>query len=307
MKPMVTKGTQPVVSGLLDRLFACSAALPVDVEEALGELARLRQQRPALAAPAALLSDILPDLYAAPIRDAACALDPEHAATKLAAGVPLLRGELLTVDGEAFRRRWLHVCGAVGNHHDGDAASALADALRSGCLEPQSLIAELLAGRLPGIYERANALSLDAALAATVLRLTLFPLLSAVSAALIPLCAGFRWDHGFCPICGSWPLFAEFRGLEQTRILRCGLCASEWEFSRLCCPFCVTRDHQQLGYLHVEGEESKYRAAVCDMCRGYVKTIATLAPLRGPQLLVADLAMMHLDLAAAERGFATPP
>ena len=34
---------------------------------------------------------------------------------------------------------------------------------------------------------------------------------------------------------------------------------------------------------------------------------AQLAPLRGPQLLVADLAMMYLDLAAAERGFATPP
>jgi hypothetical protein len=43
------------------------------------------------------------------------------------------------------------------------------------------------------------------------------------------------------------------------------------------------------------------------VCRGYVKVISTLAPLSAPQLLIADLTSLHLDLAAAaDRGFFVP-
>jgi FdhE protein len=121
--------------------------------------------------------------------------------------------------------------------------------------------------------------------------------------ALAPLRQGIHWEQGFCPTCGSWPLLGEFRGLEQRRFLRCGLCATAWEFPRLLCPFCGERDHQQLGYLHAEGEEASRRASTCDSCRGYVKMVATLTPLSEAALLVADLATLHLDLAAAERGY----
>jgi len=74
----------------------------------------------------------------------------------------------------------------------------------------------------------------------------------------------------------------------------------------LSCPFCGTRDHHLLGYLHVDGEEGKYRAATCEACRGYIKMISTLGPLSGPQLLVAELATMHLDLAALARNYLAP-
>jgi formate dehydrogenase maturation protein FdhE len=74
----------------------------------------------------------------------------------------------------------------------------------------------------------------------------------------------------------------------------------------LLCPFCGTRDHRLLGYLHVEGEEAQYRAATCDTCRGYVKMLSTLTALTGPQLLVAELAMLHLDLAALQRNYLPP-
>src|SRR5262249_30321730 len=130
--------------------------------------------------------------------------------------------------------------------------------------------------------------------------------LSAVAEALAPLREGTAWERGHCPTCGSWPLLGEFRGLEQTRFLRCGLCASGWEFPRLLCPFCGNRDHRTLGYLAVEGEEARQRAATCTECHGYVKQVSTLAALRGPRLLVANVATVHLDLAAAERGFAAP-
>jgi FdhE protein len=95
--------------------------------------------------------------------------------------------------------------------------------------------------------------------------------------------------------------------LEQTRFLRCALCAAEWEFPRLLCVFCAERDHRQLGYFSVEGEESRYRATTCETCRGYVKMTATLGPLSPPAMLVADVATVHLDFAAADRGYTSPP
>ena len=50
----------------------------------------------------------------------------------------------------------------------------------------------------------------------------------------------------------------------------------------------------------------KDRAGTCAVCQGYVKWASTIFALSEPQLLVADLATVHLDLAAAERGFFVP-
>ena len=138
------------------------------------------------------------------------------------------------------------------------------------------------------------------------MRLATLPVLAKFAAALEPLCREVAWHHGMCPVCGSWPLLAEFRGLEQNRVLRCGLCAADWQFPRLRCPFCENNDHRELGFFHVEGEEGRHRAATCESCRGYVKTVSSLDRLSVPNLLVADLATLHLDLAAADRGYYVP-
>jgi FdhE protein len=296
-----------VAGGFIRKLWHRAAPVSPQVEEAVGELARLAQERPALAGPTHLLRDLLPRLYETAVSELAPSLDGERAAVKLASGVPLLRHERLAVDADAFRRRWLHVCGALEQHQGDETARHLAECMRHGPWQPQELVDETLAGRPEAIHARAEALGLDAGLAATVLRLTLFPVFSQINASVTPLYQGTRWSHGYCPTCGSWPLLGEFRGLEQTRFLRCGLCAADWEFARLACPFCGTRDHRQLGYFHVEGEEARQRAATCNACRGYVKMRATLTPLKPLELLVADAATLHLDLAAAERGYTATP
>jgi FdhE protein len=179
----------------------------------------------------------------------------------------------------------------------------LAQALERGRIHGNELAHEVLAGRPEAIHAKADALGLDAGLTAMVLRLVLFSAMVPINSALASLRGQTPWEHGYCPTCGSWPLLGEFRGLEQTRFLRCGLCAAEWEFPRFRCPLCGVRDHQQLGYFQVEGEEAKYRAATCDNCHGYVKMASTLAALSAPQLFVADLATLHLDLAVVERGY----
>jgi transposase-like protein len=78
------------------------------------------------------------------------------------------------------------------------------------------------------------------------------------------------------------------------------------EVTRLWCPFCRNRDHDRLSFLHGEGEEAKYRVSLCDGCRGYVKMVSSLSALPPVHLLMADIATLHLDLAAAERGLPVP-
>jgi FdhE protein len=287
-------------------VFGDSPSTPPEIGQALAELGRLGQDQPSLAAARALLSDILPGLFTEPVQEAAPSLATDHAVAKLAAGIPLLRGEVFQLDVRGFRKRWQYVCSMVERHQGAAAAKALTEGLCRDRLVPAELLQAVLAGRPEDVHARVDALGLDAGLTATVLRLTMFPVLAQINSALAPLRAGVPWHHGYCPTCGSWPLLGEYRGLEQTRWLRCGLCAAAWEFARLQCPFCGTRDHRQLGYFHVDEAEPKHRAATCDACRGYVKMVSTLTGFSGPQLLVADLATLFLDLAAAERGYAVP-
>jgi FdhE protein len=292
-----------VAGGFLHRLLGRSAPLPPEVAPALAELEELGSARPVWSGQIAFLRDMLPAIYEDIPSETAPSLSTEDAAAKLAGGVPLLRGESLAVDARALARRWQRVCAALHDRPGGGAAQTLAEAVKRCRLDPGEMLAALLAGRPEEVHGRADQLGLDASLTATVLRLSVFPVLEKVGAALAPLRESAGWDPGYCPTCGSWPLLGEFRGLEQLRFLRCGWCAAEWEFPRLRCPFCGQRDHHLLGYLHVEGEEARHRATTCEECHGYVKMVTALSALSGPRLLVADVATMHLDLAAAERGF----
>jgi FdhE protein len=282
--------------------FAGRPGLAPAVSDALAGLAKIAQEKPSLRTSCEVLREIVPVLFGEPVSASPPVLDDALAHEKLAAGLPLLRGEAVRVEAKALRGRWLAVCAAAGRQHTG--AGALDDAFDD--LDPAALLGEVLAGRPEAIRLRTDAVDVDAALAATVFRVVMFPELIQVAAALEPLRRQSPWDHGMCPICGSWPLLGESRGLEQSRWLRCGLCACDWQWSRLRCPFCDNRDHRLLGYLQIEGEETRHRVATCDACRGYVKMMYTLSALSAPHLLVADLATVHLDLVAADRGFLMP-
>jgi FdhE protein len=290
-----------VTDSLFRKWFAGSQPTDTAVESAKKELDRLAGARPALLVHCQWLSALLPDLFAG-ADTSLCQLDPDHARTRLQGGVPLLRGEQVNVDYRAFRQRWQRACAAL-QEQQGDGAADLALAMQRNELDPKEMTSAVLAGQPEKVRNRSNELGLDPGLATTLLRFTLFPLFTAIEASACSLRTGVIWERGYCPTCGSWPLLGEFRGLDQSRFLRCGLCAAGWEVSRQWCPYCGNRDHEQLGFLHCEGEETKYRCAFCDNCRSYVKMISTLFALSPLQMLVADVATLHLDLAAAERGY----
>ena len=276
--------------GFLSKLLGAGQPVPEEVIRAQAELNTLARERPAWAGHISLLSSVLPVIYAEPPVVARADITPEQAYEKLGNGIPILRGEVVSLDNELLRRRWQDVC-------------RTARAPKTADLDPAKLMESVLGGEPSRVVEAARACSCDSNLAATLLRLSVLPVLARLKDYASSVCGRVPWERGYCLICGSNPLLGELRGLEQLLFLRCGWCAAEWEFARLMCPFCGTRDHEALAYLTVEEEGDKQRVATCDRCHRYVKVVATLTSLAPIDLLMTDVATLHLDLAAVERGF----
>jgi FdhE protein len=287
-----------VAETFLRRLFGGKASAPA-ADEARAEIDRALADRPTLAGPLGWLREVVDDLVPDPGYVTAELPDAETARAKLHAGVPLLRGLDLKVDTPAWARRWGRVCGALERHQPGSVPAGLMKTKLSAGGLARALIDDTTAA----FEEIAEYVGDDPGHLAVVARFTAFAGFAALEEAAAPLRQGVIWERGCCPTCGSGPLLGEFRGLDQSRFLRCGLCAASWEVPRQWCPACGTRDHERLGFLSKEGEDSRYRAATCDACRTAVKTLNTLSALPPVMLLVADAATLHLDLAAADRGY----
>jgi len=296
------------VAGRITKLLNRQTPERPDVTEAVAQLTRLAETRPDLRHPALLQSVLIRALYAVSAVVSACSLTAEEATRKLTGGVPLLRNISLPCAAPHLCATFLRLCMAASTVTDIDRQpyKTLAAAVNKQRLDLWMLGNALLAGAADTLSAQLTAHSHPPDLVVTLLRLALLPFLEQVATQLMTWRDGQPWGRGYCPTCGAWPVFAEQRGLEQRRYLRCGLCASSWEIDRLLCPFCATRDHALLGYLQVEGEEQQQRVATCDACQSYIKLRSTLTPLTTPQLLLEEVALLHLDLIVMAKGYVSP-
>jgi FdhE protein len=114
------------------------------------------------------------------------------------------------------------------------------------------------------------------------------------------------WVEGYCPVCGSWPAFAEVRGIERSRHFRCGRCGGAWHARSLHCPYCAMHDHDALVSLVPEKTGSQAVIDACKSCLGYVKTFTTLQGCPPGTVMLDDLASVALDIAALEQGYSRP-
>ena len=302
------------MAGRIAKFLRRQTPEPPEVTEAVAQLARLAETQADLRRAAALQSALLRAMYAAPVAVLPVSMTAEDAAARLAGGVSLLRNVALPCEARHLRDIFLRLCKAATTVHaetrpgapDHAVYTTLAEAAKQGRLDLWTLGNTWLTGDVQALPAQLEAQGYAADLVLTLLRLTLLPCLEHVATQLAPLRATQPWGRGYCPTCGAWPVLAEQRGLEQWRYLRCGLCASSWEVDRLFCPFCTTRDFHVLGYLQVEGEEPRQRVATCDACQSYLKLRSTLTPLTTPQLLVEEIALVHLDLIAMDKGYSPP-
>jgi RNA polymerase subunit RPABC4/transcription elongation factor Spt4 len=285
-----------VAETFLRRWFGRRPAAPA-ADEARAEIDRVLADRPELRGPLAWLRAVLDDLVPVAGLASVPLPSPDAARAKLLAGTPLLRGEPVAFAEAELTRRWERFRRALPPATPAPLAPGADPVLAGGRVDPFALMRVIRGDDLPP----------GRGMVHTLTRFVRFPALVPIADATEPLRRGVPWDRGCCPVCGGPPLLGEFRGLDQSRFLRCGECAASWEVPRQWCPACGNRDHETLGFLSREGEETRYRVATCDACRSGVKMLSTLSALPPLMLLVADAATLHLDLAAADHGYLCPP
>jgi FdhE protein len=133
------------------------------------------------------------------------------------------------------------------------------------------------------------------------------PFLKARSAILAPRLAQnrYEWARGYCPICGSSPLWSFFKE-DGKRAAVCSVCDTVWPIPRLFCPNCNNTDQKTLHYFFVQGDEGN-RIEVCDVCRHYLKTLDLGKKGGDPIPVLEDLLTTHLDLWAQKKGYKKLP
>lgn len=109
------------------------------------------------------------------------------------------------------------------------------------------------------------------------------------------------WLKGYCPICGSAPIFSILEG-EGARSLICSFCWHSWSVKRVYCPFCDSSDNKDLHYLYSE-EEKELRVDLCDKCHKYLKTLDARQADRLIYPPLEQVSTLHLDIKAREEGF----
>lgn len=281
---------------MLRDLFGRRAEPSKELSSALADLDRLARDRPELESPARSLSLIIaavfaedrgrrPEIFGDDTRaDVIRSLaDGRHSG-------PIVAQRLRP---DALNHLALAACSVLRG------TNPASDSVRSVLRDDRGRLARwagyALTDRGPELIQDVATLGLDPALCSSILRLALLPILSPWIRTLAELPEILNWHRGTCPCCGDWPTLAESRGLEGLRFLRCGRCSGDWPAPRLRCPFCGEGDAHALCTLAAEGEELRYRLVRCASCGSGLKVVATLTPLSAPGLLVAELAMVHLD------------
>ena len=112
------------------------------------------------------------------------------------------------------------------------------------------------------------------------------------------------WLRGYCPICGSLPSLSLLKDEIAKRYLLCSYCAYQWRIDRIFCPFCDNKDPESFHYFYGEGEEA-FRIDLCDKCHQYIKTI-DLRKIEEIDPTLEDLATLHLDILATQKGYKKP-
>jgi FdhE protein len=215
---------------------------------------------------------------------------------------PLLAGATVSPD-LSFLRRWTRHLLRTAHESGTPKMTTLAHA-ETANLDVISLFRASLCQESERLKEIALGLGVDCDAFRAVADLVPIPFLQACGRQWT-FSAG-RWMEGYCGVCGAWPAFAEVRGIERSRHLRCGRCGSDWETRWLWCPYCGTTDHEQLASLVPETKGTTRTVDACKHCLGYVKSFTTLQGTPAGKVMIDDLASVDLDLAALEQGFKRP-
>ncbi len=281
----------------------------------------LAQESPDLKEAAQVYEAILPLLRDADLHVAPVSITPEQAREKMTRGLVLLHDLDLGLDLQAVRELMLQLARAVETKgrknqpyklrlpwaqalYESDAgARRIRMALEENRLDIGALLVYIASGESGPFTSAAQSLQLDPSLMWTLAQNALKPALRSWCRQLTPLAEGIPWHKGYCFVCGAVAMLGELQEDDQAKHLRCGQCGADWSFRRLQCMYCGNEDHRTQQYFYAESQGEKTRIEMCDKCHGYLKVIAAFTPTPPEMLTVEDLATLHLDYIAQERGY----
>lgn len=192
-----------------------------------------------------------------------------------------------------------------------EQATALAEADFAGAIGEEDL-ASILSGfdvLVQKVADAAGSESLSPALVGFVLSEALTPLVRDAAKSAVSAVGKFdwlQWDSGLCPACGtpasSGVLRDEGELQGSRRWLSCPLCRTQWEYARVRCARCGSRDQRELEYLYDEADPA-HRIHTCAACHGYTPVTfeRELHAIAVPE--IEEIVMVPLETVAAERGF----
>lgn len=237
-------------------------------------------------------------------------LDPleisdELLAVKRKEGFPLIDSSEFAIDVNSSVALLTEFCRMAADSNAALAQNAekISQAVTHGSLEPSILFAQVLTGDDDHLQDLAERVQVDKKVLAFAAYASIRPSLTVRAEELSTayLDKETKWEKGYCPVCGSPPALSILRGEGGQRSLVCALCAYEWQTTRIHCPFCENRQQNRLAYFFSENEKD-CRVDVCENCGKYIKTIDTRQMGRAVYPLVEQIATLHLDMLAVERG-----
>jgi hypothetical protein len=232
-------------------------------------------------------------------------------------GQPAFSNELLPIP--PFLGDFLPAfCTALAEGGAGDSALHIRDALTSGGIDAGSLLSVSLARNQKAIRTSALHMGFSPDLVWLVGELGSAPLAHLLQSRLLARAEADgvgpvlrAWQHGYCPCCGSWPVFIEL--YEHTRALRCSFCAASYpgpsgpageRLSRQCIYCGNSGEHFFVAAPDVA--QPNRRVELCGACGSYTKAIEVSAPTPFPLLAIEDLATTDLDVGAMSREYRRP-
>ena len=219
-------------------------------------------------------------------------------------GFSLIQKEDFPLDIEASARLFQSLCqiGKDANPHMAEQVRKIEEALASKRIDLKKLFKKGV--KEQKIEQLADELELDKKVFSFLIQSSTRPSIEAGMGKLRNELDPETWLKGNCPICGSLPSLGLLKEEVGKRYLLCSYCGFQWRIDRLICPFCNNKEQQSLHYLFAEGEEA-YRIDLCEKCHQYIKTI-DLRNLEESDPSLEDLATLHLDILASQKGYKRP-
>jgi|GEM_PF-1677623 len=220
---------------------------------------------------------------------------------QLAEAVPLIDLCPPTISPDQYMQQFRQT-GAVLVRHRSEKEVGVSDAvevlqgsdlsklIRDLCQRDNSYMAQLV--------EKAK----DGAVLQFVAENALKPFLMAFSSQVKDCIDRERWGRFHCPACGRTSNFSRLQAEDGRRLMYCQYCGLEWNSRYLGCSRCGNDDHKSLSYLTPE-DSPALQVFVCKKCKGYLKTYDERKGKDCPELALADILTLHLDLLAEREGY----